>query len=140
MASERGHETLEHTADVGLRVWAASLEELFSEAAVGLMDVMGTAEGPEERREVVRLDAPDLDALFVDWLSEVLFMFEARKFVVRSVDVSVALDPCRLEASMRGADASSFVQHGPAVKAITFHGLEIRETSEGYEARVYLDV
>jgi SHS2 domain-containing protein len=137
--SKRGHETLEHTADVGLRVWAPTLRELFSEAAVGLVDVMGTAEGPELRREV-RLEAPDLDALFVDWLSEILFLFEARGLVPRSADVRIEQGPWRLEAILSGVGTSLFRQHGPAVKAITYHGLEMKETSDGYEARVYLDV
>jgi SHS2 domain-containing protein len=70
----------------------------------------------------------------------VLFLFEARGFVVQAADVHIDRDPWRLAAALSGADASSFRQHGPAVKAVTYHGLEITETSEGFEARVYLDV
>jgi SHS2 domain-containing protein len=136
----RGHEVIEHTADVGLRVWAPSLDELFAEAAIGLVDVMGKASGPAERTEHVTLEAPDVEALFVDWLSEVLFLFDARGFVARTTDVRIEPDTWRLEATIAGADASTFRQHGPAVKAVTYHGLEIAKAAEGYEARVYLDV
>jgi SHS2 domain-containing protein len=137
---DRGHETLEHTADVGLRVWASSLDDLFAEAAAGLVDVMGSAKGAEAARTEVRLEAPDLEALFVDWLSEVLFHFEARGFVPRAADVRVGQDPWRLDGTVGGPDLSSFEQHGPAVKAITYHCLEVKKTTDGYEARVYLDV
>ena len=136
----RGHELIEHTADVGLRAWAPTIDELFSEAAVGLVDVMGRAAGPDDRSEEIELEAPDLDALFVDWLSEGLFLFDARGFVPRRAKVWVHPDPWRLESTLEGADAERFSQHGPAVKAVTYHGLEIKVTDSGYEARVYLDV
>lgn len=138
--SPRGHEPIEHTADVGLRVWAPSLEELFAEAAIGLMDVMGSPSRPADRSEHTTLEAPDLDALFVDWLSEALFLFEAREFVTCDADVSVERDPWRVEATLRGADAEAFRQHGPGVKAVTYHGLRIEERRQGWEGRVYLDV
>jgi SHS2 domain-containing protein len=135
---QRGHEPIEHTADVGLRIWAPDLDALFAEAAVALIDVMGTARGPAERREHVELEAPDLEALFVDWLSEVLFLFDAREFVTRSARPSVARDPWRVTATLDGG--GELQQHGPAVKAVTYHGMDITESPTGYEARVYLDV
>src|SRR3989442_1743556 len=103
--SARGWEPIEHTADEGLHVWAPSLEEVFAEAAIGLIAIMGTASG-EGARKSVTLDAADLDALFVDWLSEVLFLFEARSFVPG--DVSVRIDGTHLEASLDGVMAASF--------------------------------
>lgn len=134
----RGHELIEHTADVGLRIWAATLDELFEEAAVGLIDVMGRSAGPDDRQERIVLDAPDLDALFVDWLSEVLFLFDARGFATRSAQLAVQTEPAHLEATLSGS--GDFEQHGPAVKAVTYHGLDISPTASGYEACVYLDV
>lgn len=135
---QRGHELIEHTADVGLRIWAPTHDELFTEAAVALMDVMVSPTGHPSREEHVAVEAPDLDALFVDWLSEILFLFDARGFVVRNAKTSVSADPWRVEATLEGG--SGFEQHGPAVKAVTYHGLDIEEKDAGYEAVVYLDV
>lgn len=94
---------------------------------------MGTADG-EPVRETVSLQSTDLDGLFVDWLSEVLFLFEARGLVPR--EVTVRIDGTRLEATIDGLKATSFEQIGPAVKAVTYHGLELSDT----QARVYIDV
>lgn len=96
---------------------------------------MGTAEGPSTSQDVA-IDANDLDALFVDWLSEVLFLFEARKVVPRDVRVRIDRERVALDATIDGVRAESFEQDGPAVKAVTFHGLELSET----RALVYLDV
>jgi protein archease len=138
--SPQGHELIEHTADVGLRVWAPTPEDLFTEAARGLVDVMGKGKGPVAHREDVRLEAPDLGALLVDWLSEVLFLFDARGVVPQQIWIGLTREPAKLEATIEGPDAEAFEQHGPAVKAVTYHDLEVKETSSGWEARVYLDV
>ncbi len=135
-----GHELLEHTADSGFRAWAPTLDELFAEAARALIGLMGRGGGPIERSEDVALEAPDAEALLVDWLSELLFLFEARSVVPAEIDVEVSENPWRLAAMVRGPDASGFVQEGPQVKAVTYHDLEIARTGSGYEARVYVDV
>jgi SHS2 domain-containing protein len=136
---DRGYELIEHTADVGLHVWAPTLDELFAEAAVALVSVMGEGSGPPTKREEFSIEAPDLEGLFVDWLSEVLFRFEAREIVPSVVRVHVE-DDKRLSATIEGPSTEGFVEQGPAVKAVTYHGLEVGQTSGTFEARVYLDV
>jgi SHS2 domain-containing protein len=131
----RGHELIEHTADVGLRIWAPTLEDVFAEAAIGLVGVMGTADG-DPVSERVTLESTDLDALFVDWLSEVLFLFEAREIVPLDVRVGIDREHWSLDATIDGVRVTMFDERGPAVKAVTFHGLRVAEG----EATVYLDV
>ena len=138
MPPDRGYEVLEHTADVGLRVWGPDLSAVFEQAALGLIGIMGEGRGPVTRHERISLEAPDEVALLVDWLSEVLFLFDARGLVPRKIDVSV--DATRVRAIIGGGDADRFEQSGPAVKAVTYHDALVRPTSDGYEARVYLDV
>jgi SHS2 domain-containing protein len=133
--SPRGHELVEHTADVGLRVWGDGLEDVFAEAASALIRVMGRGDGPSVSEDV-ELTAPDLDALFVDWLSEVLFLFDAREVVPVDVRVRIDREACSLSATIDGVRAEVFVQEGPAVKAVTYHGLTLTD----HEAVVYLDV
>jgi len=130
-----GFELIEHTADEGLHVWAPTLEGVFAEAAVGLIRVMGTAEGPPVSQEVT-VESSDLDSLFVDWLSEVLFLFEARGVVPQRARVRIDRDANTLHATIDGVSAEVFSQEGPGVKAVTYHGLELAET----DATVYLDV
>lgn len=138
--SARGHEFIEHTADVGLLIWAPDLGELFAEAAVALVGVMGSPSSTDTVATDVSLEATDLDALMVDWLSEILFLFEARELVVVGARVHATERPCRLDGSIDGVSTERFEQKGPAVKAVTYHGLELKQTAAGYEATVYLDV
>ena len=140
-----GYELIEHTADVGLDVWASDLDGLFAEAARALIAVMGRGTGPDADTVHVDIDAPDLDALLVDWLSEVLYLFEVKGVVARDVSVSVSRseppgDGWRLSADVSGTDAGAFVQEGPAVKAVTYHAISVTADASGAKARVYLDV
>jgi SHS2 domain-containing protein len=126
---------LEHVADLGLHVWAPSLEELIEEAAVALVGLMGTASGPAAT-EKITVSSGDLASLLVDWLSEVLFLFEARGLVPRRVEAEIDRSSWSLVARIDGVRAESIEQTGPAVKAVTYHRLEASET----DVRVYLDV
>ena len=138
------YELIEHTADLGLRVWAGSPAALFEESARALMAVMGEVRGSPDRAETVDLEAPDPEALMVDWLSELLYLFEVRRFVPVDVEAVIPArvkgEPWRLRARLSGCDAAGFVQHGPAVKAVTYHDIQVRLTDSEAEARVYLDV
>lgn len=135
-----GWELIEHTADVGLHVWAPDVGGLFAEAALGLVGVMGKGTGPLVHREIVSLDAADAEALLVDWLSEVVYLFEGRGVVTRQVECEVETGPWRLRATVEGSDAGEFRESGPGVKAVTYHRISVGPADGGWEARVYLDV
>jgi SHS2 domain-containing protein len=135
-APDRGYEILEHTADAGLRAWAPDLSGVLEQAALGLIAVMGIAQGEVTRTERVTLEAPDGVALLVDWLSEVLFLFDARGFVPVAVHAVAA--EWRVDAELSGT--GEIEQAGAVVKAVTYHDAHLERTPSGYGARVYLDV
>ena len=66
------YELFDHTADIGLRVVASDLDELFHDAARGFFSLV--AEEIPDRQPVQSLQfdlaAPRLDHLLVDWLSD----------------------------------------------------------------------
>ncbi|HET7482246.1 MAG TPA: archease [Actinomycetota bacterium] len=132
-------EILEHTADVGVRAEAAELTELFAEVTFGLLDISGAwAPGPGERVDI-SVQGGDLGATLVDWLEGVLYLQDARDSVITSVTVE-AVSPEGatgwVEIAPRTADLE-----GTAVKAITYHQLEVRRTETGmWVAVVYFDI
>lgn len=134
--------TFEHTADLGLQAAAASLEELFVEAARGLMSML--VDRPENVLPTASRDfeisASELDYLFFDWLSELLFAFESEGWLGTAFDVRI--DGHHLRATIRGEHLDR-VRHQPGheVKAITYHGLQVREVSDGsWTAEVIVDI
>jgi SHS2 domain-containing protein len=135
------YEMFEHTADVGLRVTAGDLNGLFAEAGRGFFWLI--VENLDEVRAVqevtVELEVSDLEALFLDWLSELLFRFETEYIVLKDFEVNI--DGTRLRATARGEplDTERHEVH-LNIKAVTYHGLRVEQTEDGWVAEVIFDI
>jgi SHS2 domain-containing protein len=135
------YEFFEHTADLGLRVTASTLNELFAEAAAGLvgMIVENLAAVQPSRTVEIKIDGADPEYLLFDWLSEVLFKFESEHLVLARFDVTV--NDSGLVATCQGEPLDrSRHQLGHEVKAITYHGLKVEQTADGWLAEVIVDI
>jgi SHS2 domain-containing protein len=138
-------ELFEHTADLGLRVSADTLEELLAEAAQGLLAML--VANPEAVRPVhskqIDVEAAEPAYLLFDWLSELLFAFETEKVLLSAFDIRLesGTDSYKLTAGCRG-EPMDVVRHqmDHEVKAITYHGLEVNQTPTGWLAQVIVDI
>jgi len=132
---------LQHTADVAWRIWGATLADLFAHAAQALMATMTDRRSLRRviSRQVV-LEAPDQEALLVEWLNRLLYLFDTEGFLGKDFQV-VHLTPNSLEAVVWGEPFYP-VRHpqNSAVKAATYHQLAINRTPDGWEATVVLDL
>lgn len=134
-------ETFEHQADVGLEVRAARGAELFAEAGLAYFSLVCDLGAVEERETYeLRGEASGVEELLVDWLNDLVFLFEGRGAVCR-----------RIELPEWSGTSYAAVLHGePAVagrhrlrsivKAATYHGVSVRFNGSGWRARVILDV
>lgn len=131
---------ISHTADIGFEVKGKTLPELFSESAKALTGCLIEISGKNFTQILnIRLKADSPEELLVRWLEEILFLFETKSFVGLTFDVTV--DQNQLQAVVKGREweeEREFLK--TQIKAVTFHGLEIKKTSQGYVARVILDV
>lgn len=135
------HEVFEHTADLGLRVEAATREQLHSEAAVGLFEIIAgdlTQIRPQAEQSF-RIDGDDPAYLLFDWLSELLYRFETERMLFRSFVVN--FDAHGLQGTARG-EAFDPSRHSLAheVKAITYHRLAVARSPAGWAATVIVDI
>ncbi len=135
------HETFEHTADLGLRVRAASEEELFAEAARGLFSMIVPeldSVQPTQTRKF-EIAGRERDYLFFDWLNELLYVFDTERLLLTVFDVALASDG--LTATARGEPYDPqrhCLDH--EVKAITYHGLRLQRDADGWLAEVIVDI
>jgi SHS2 domain-containing protein len=131
-------EIVEHTADVGVVARGDTLEEAFRQAALGMLDIMGAfLNGPGEEVPI-EVAARDDAALLVEWLSEILYLHESSDAVVTNVSVHEVSDG-RARGSVTLAPRSSQLE-GTAVKAITYHQLEVERDQDDWRIRVYVDI
>jgi SHS2 domain-containing protein len=133
-------EEIQHTADWCLRVWAMNLSELFAESARGMNALSGTrlTPGPKTDR-TFESTAPDPESLLVAFLSELVYAAEQEHLAFESFQVSElkGLDGWKLKIEMSGAPIESIDK---AIKAVTYHNLQIRQTERGVEVEIVFDV
>ena len=133
----------DHTADIGVRVTAATPEQLFAEAGRAIASLL--IENPEaiELRQAVTIEqeAEDLEGLFVDWLRELIYRFETDHLLLREFVIQLGDDNRQLRAECRGEPAD-WTRHQPGheLKAVTYHGLQVAQTPTGWEATVIFDI
>jgi len=132
---------LPHTADLAWRIWGGSLPELFENAAGALVATMTDRRYIRrlEKREIA-VESPDREALLVDWLNRLLYLFDVEGFLGRDFQVTVLTDR-RLEATAWG-ERFNPERHPEktAIKAATYHYLEIVPRGDGWQATVILDL
>ncbi|MBI3862673.1 MAG: archease [Planctomycetia bacterium] len=135
------YEIFEHTADLGLRVRAAALPELFVDAGRGLfamvVDDLASVQ-PTMSREL-HVAGSDVTYLLFDWLNELLYLCDTERLVFSQFDLRI--DDAGLVATARGEpiDAGRHrLTH--EIKAITYHELKVERTSDGWLAEVIVDI
>jgi SHS2 domain-containing protein len=134
-------EFFDHTADLGLRARAAGLDDLFTEAARALFSAivedLGTVV-PSQRLEI-RLAGTDKEYLLFDWLKTLLYHFDAEHLLFSRFEVNV--DDNGLEGAAWGEPMDrSRHEMNHEVKAVTYHGLKVEKTPDGWLAEVIVDI
>jgi SHS2 domain-containing protein len=135
------HWTIEHTADIGVEAWGDSLGELLAGLAEGVAALVCPPQQVRPLKEVrVHVQAEDLEALAVDFLSAVLAKVQVLRFMVRHVYVEQAGE-LAVEARLEGEplDANRHELH-EEIKAITYHQVRIAQASDGWSGRVFVDI
>lgn len=134
-------ETFEHTADLGLRVWATDLNALFADAARGLFSLIVPDLGSVRAAEAVNFELPGdgADYLLFDWLNELLYTFEVRHLLLCEFDVQVGDGGLTATARGEPVDPQRHVLDHE-VKAITYHGLKLEKQANLWCAEVIVDI
>ncbi len=140
--SEQKFEELEHTADVGLRIYGRDLPLLLANAAEGMFSLIGRTSFAEADLETraVELRFDDSAACLYEWLRALLREFNRDGFF--PVDAALDLRAGQLTAKVRGGRFDPR-QHEffTELKAVTQHALTVRERADGgLEAEVIFDV
>lgn len=133
------YEILEHKADLKIRAFGETKEELFLNALFGMQDSMNPEiKKPEGivKREV-KIKSPDLPALLVDFLSEALYLIQVNKEIYNNIKFKKFTNT-EIEAELIGQKIERF---GEDIKAVTYHQLDIHQRKDRtWEATVLFDI
>ncbi|MBI2345559.1 MAG: archease [Deltaproteobacteria bacterium] len=137
------YELINHTSDVGVRVWGATPEDLFCHAAEAMLDILmdGWATAVKGTGHRVTVDAEDIERLLVKWLQHLIYEFDTKRMVPSSFKITECF-PTRLKADITYAQFDPSQHHMKTeLKAVTYHQLSVRQTSpHRWKAQVIFDV
>jgi len=130
---------LEHTADMGIEAQAASCEELFVQAAKGLLSLLaGSTESMKPVRVITfEVTAGDVEELLVVWLNELLYLIQTKGMWPQEIALT-DIKPDSLEARLSVVPMTGDPQR--EIKAATYHHLMVSCRQGLWRARVYLDL
>lgn len=138
---EQVFEILEHPSDLGIRAYGNSLEDVFRNVVFGFMSIVaGTSKIDHRENRRIEISAANREQLLVRWLTEILFLYDAEKFLTAQIQFEY-LNTEELQAVVSGElfDSSKH-EFKLDVKAVTYHHLKIEEQQGHWIASVYLDI
>jgi len=131
----------EHTADVGIIVYGAGRDELFSNAAYAMFSLITDLDDVTSSERIeIEVEADDLEILLVDWLSRLLFIYETEELIPKEFKV-ITGDKPSLKAEVYG-EKLDLNKHkiNLLIKGVTYHQLYIKQKDHRWEARVIFDI
>lgn len=134
-------EELEHTADILMKITAPSLDALATQSAFALSKTLYGDYGLEPSSQCFEIESfgESIEETVVNFLSDLLFILETeytvpQKFELEATEKSVC-------GKIYGAPFDR-AKHcgGIEVKGISYHGLTLTETSNGFELKIIFDI
>ena len=136
------YEIVEHTADIGVKAYGRSREELFAHMAEGMFSLILPLEEVHPRQSVtVRAEGEGDERLLVAWLRELLYLFDTRHFLAKSFHIH-RLESNQIEAAVSGEPwDEERHQLDKELKAVTYCDLAVSKNPDGtWSAQVIFDI
>jgi len=142
-------ELLPHTADIKIRAYGKTKEELFRNALIGMFQsihpVAPTCKKQGDRlvcselsaKHTVELSAPDEESLLVDFLSHALYLSDVYNEAYLDATIT-ELSKHHIQATVYGVPITGF--EVVEIKAVTYHELEFQQHNDTWHVDIVFDI
>lgn len=131
---------LDHTADIAVEVEAPSLEKLFEEAGLAVMQVSADLSTVKPAlKTVIEKTKDDKEKLLFDFLEEIIYLKDAEYTLFSEFKISVKGNKMRCEAWGEKIDPKR-MKLDKDVKAITYHKFSLKKDGKIWKAFFILDI
>ena len=134
-------EIIPHTADIGIKAFGKTKEEMFKNAALGLFNIIADLKKVKLQESLdLEVEGDTLDDLLVAWLGELLYQSEAKKVLFKEFSFEY-FNETRLRAMCYGERIDP-KRHRlkREIKAVTYHRLKIKEENSLWTSRIIFDI
>ena len=137
-------EIIDHTADIGIVAYGKTKREVFINAAKGMFEIIAgeNRDLKENFYAKIKLEAKSLEDLLIAWLNELLYISEVKLVILNKFKIKELSDG-QIKAEVGGTKINHLsVRMKREVKAVTYHGLEIKKDEESglWSAQVIFDI
>ena len=141
------YKLIDHTADIGCEIFGKTKKELFANSVDALFELMlgqrsssATKEKESLETKSLAVEGEDLEDLFINFLREVLYLFNGDGWVVINCQ-PLQVTNKHVVAQLTGESyISTKHQVKMEIKAVTYHGLSVKKTKTGWKGRVIYDI
>ncbi len=128
------------TADIGVKVWGNSINELFENAAIAVTSLM--IDPARLKRNITKeifVEGNDIPSLLINWITELLIIRDSEAILFSSFKVNVSSDGRTLTAKILGDHIiGSTIEMD--IKAITYSLFELKELDNSFHVQFVLDI
>ncbi len=137
---EKDFEVVDHTADVAIIAYGTDISQAFANAAKALFSLITELDDVVEvLHRDTELTAPDEESLLVEWLNELIYLFDVENIIFKRFDIT-RLNNTQLKARSYGEKVdSSKHKLKTGVKAATYHMLKV-DKGDGCKVQVLFDI
>jgi len=132
---------IDHTADFGMQVFGSDSQELFTNAALALFDVITEMDVLKGRDSCnIKVSGEDWPDLMINWLRELLYLWNGKAMLVKSVQI-LTLSESHISAKIY-FDAYKPDRHiiNTEIKAVTYHQIQVKGSPSGWKAQIIFDI
>jgi SHS2 domain-containing protein len=136
------YKLIDHTADLGMEVTGRTKKELFTKAALSLMDIVVERKGKPcgVQEKALTVEGSDPADLLINFLREILYLFNAEALIVEDC-VTQECSQQRLVARLRVEPYNKEkYSMKTELKAVTYHGLSVERVKSRWRGRIIFDV
>ena len=133
------YQILEHKADIKIKIFGKTLEELFKNAALAMAQILKRDPKlrihPNASKEKMKIKSLGREILLVDFLNEILARSQINKCLYRVS--SFKIQDSSIEAELISYPVESFDED---IKAATYHDLKISQKDGRFEVVILFDI
>jgi SHS2 domain-containing protein len=131
------YEILDHTADLKIRAYGASLEELFNNILIAIAEaIKPEILDSKFLAKEIKIQSPNLENLLIDFLSEVIYQSDLNDSVYTKAEFK-KLTEKEIEGKIFGQKIRKVESE---IKAVTWHDLEIKKENNLWQATIVFDI
>ncbi len=139
-----GFRYLEHVTDAYIEAYGDSMEEAFSYAAKGTVNVMFEIKDIQGTSKVnFRIEGVDYYELLFNWLERVNLLIAIDNQVISNFELKISKLDSKYQLTGSGmAETIDIIKHGYKIeiKGVTYHEMEILQQGNQYKVKFILDL